>query len=367
MSSTYTRNAVLRAGSGWGAAALLSACGGRTAGPGQVAQPAPTPAGATKIVGDVLEFALATDRWRGRFGFVKFRLHAGLFNGERAFFIRTDVSDQSFAREVGAVFAPKLAAALSTGQPATADLYLFERTAAGGQLPVLSSIPGRPDFSPAFRVHRVSWRGRARVLSSAADVRAAAQNNDVTINSTNIVVNYPVVKWPGGELPHDPDKVEYLGSGQLVEPVNTSAMNVTFKLHECFPDSRYIVTDTSAVPMAPMMKVGASPAAQHLAPAAAAKIYVFGDGVKGSGPMGGQPSVFDSQARQPQWSPFWDHFTVVWGKTTEAKVLRSELEIKPLIEDGQLRLFNGVPDSHPMGFIVNCPVPVVAPNDFGTK
>jgi hypothetical protein len=344
------------------AAVAAGVAGGALAAPALAQQP---PTGVTKLISDVLDFALSSPRWRGRFGFVTFRLHAGLFNGERAYFIRTDASDQAFAREQGLVFAPKLALALESREPATADLYLFDHTAAAGQLPVLSSVPGLPDFSPAFRVHRVTWRTAARTLASAAQVRAAEQANEVRVERTTIVVNYPVVKWPGGELPADPDKEQYLGGGQLIEPVNTQAMTVTFKLHECYPASRYIVTDTSAVPMAPMMRVGAAAASQRLAGVrATAKIYVFGNGVRGSGPMGAQPSVFDSMAGQAAWSPFWDHLTVVWRNGAAVKVLKTEDEIQPVIQRGDLQLFNGVPETHPNGFVVNCPVPVLAPNDF---
>ena len=39
-------------------------------------------------------------------------------------------------------------------------------------------------------------------------------------------------------------------------------------------------------------------------------------------------------------------------------------EIRELINSGDLELFNGVPDSHPTGFVVNCPVPVLGDNTF---
>ena len=31
---------------------------------------------------------------------------------------------------------------------------------------------------------------------------------------------------------------------------------------------------------------------------------------------------------------------------------------------GELDLFNGTPDTHPNGFVVNCPSPVLAPNPY---
>ena len=138
-----------------------------------------------------------------------------------------------------------------------------------------------------------------------------------------------------------------------------------FKLHECFPSSRYIITDTSAVPMAPMMSISASAPTQELVAANATdEIWVFANGIPGSGVMGFQPAIFDNQAGSPPWSPLWDNFTVRWTDESNARLQRTSGEIRQLIESGDLELFIGVPDSHPNGFVVNCPVPVIASNTF---
>jgi hypothetical protein len=64
-------------------------------------------------------------------------------------------------------------------------------------------------------------------------------------------------------------------------------MTVTFKLHECFPGVRYIVTDTSMAPMAKGMHIVHSPRLQATSKAGATgRTNVFGNGVKGSGPRG---------------------------------------------------------------------------------
>ena len=140
---------------------------------------------------------------------------------------------------------------------------------------------------------------------------------------------------------------------------------MTFKLHQCYPGSRYIATDTSAVPMAPMMGVVGSAPTQLLREAnATAPIYVFGNGLAGPGPMGFQPSVFNSKAGDVIWSPFWDHYVVMWKDPEQATVLTSEAEIMAAVEAGTLELFTGTPDTHPEGFVVNCPSPVLAPNPY---
>jgi hypothetical protein len=315
------------------------------------------------IVGDVLEYALTSQEWPGAFGFVTFKLHEALYNGEMVYHIRTDTSDPTFATENKLVYVPLLNAALGR-EDATSATYVFDNGATD-QLPVLSAIPGMDNFSPAMRIYRVTFNGEPSLLDSADKIKEAEAAGDITTEKLNLIVNYPLVKWPGGELSVDQDKQEYLGTGQLLEPVDTAGLKVKFKLHQCFPGSRYIVTDTSAAPMAPMMSVAASPPTQALVEVKATdKIWVFGNGFKGSGVMGFQPAIFAHRATEPAWSPFWDHFTLVWKDEAKARVLRSEADITAALEAGEVDLFNGTPDSHPTGFVVNCPVPVLAPNTY---
>ncbi len=134
-----------------------------------------------------------------------------------------------------------------------------------------------------------------------------------------------MVKWPGGELPHDEAREVYLGGGQLLAPVDVAGEKVTFKLHTCYPASRYIVTDVSMPEMAEGMKIAPAPGAGGLTDAGAtAKILVFGNGLEGSGPMGFQKSVTDTNVGDEKWSPYWDHFTFVWkdGATPSSQVRR---------------------------------------------
>jgi hypothetical protein len=50
------------------------------------------------------------------------------------------------------------------------------------------------------------------------------------------------------------ERTDYLGKGQLLEPVDTSALTATFKLSQCYPASRYFVLDHSMAPMADMTR-----------------------------------------------------------------------------------------------------------------
>jgi hypothetical protein len=187
----------------------------------------------------------------------------------------------------------------------------------------------------------------------------------VETRETQIVVNYPSVRWPGGELPVDTVVERPLEGGPLLSPPDLDAMTVTFKLHQCYPDSRYIVTDTSAVPMAPMMNIAGSPGTAGLAEAgAASRITVFGNGLTGPGAMGYQPGIFPVGPNDPTWSPLWDHVTAVWGDPAAATLLGTQAELDALVDAGAIELFAGTPDTGGQGFVVNCPAPIVAPNDF---
>jgi hypothetical protein len=344
--------------------ALLAACGGDE--PAQQGGAATPDTGAPRqgkpIVGDVLDHALSSTEWSGAFGFVTFRLHRGAVDGKDVWFIRTDTSDKAYADQERLVWAPKLVTLLRGNL--TGDAYLIS----GGpddQPVVLSTQPGRADYTPAWRLHRAAWKRQPRPLGSVAQVQAARRAGRLRVTRTDIVLNAAVVKWPSGAMPVDDDRAEYLGSGQLLEAPDTSGMMVRFKLHECFPGVRYIVTDTSMAPMAKGMHIAHSPRLQAASKAGATgRTNVFGNGVEGSGPMGFQPSVFDTQAGNPAWSPYWDHMTYTWTDGNTPRVLTTEAEVHAARDAGELQEFPGSPDTKGALFTVNCQVPVLAPNTF---
>ncbi|HEV8572925.1 MAG TPA: hypothetical protein VGR49_07760 [Actinomycetota bacterium] len=341
--------------------ALLAAC---ATGAEQATRKPATPrlAEGRPIVGDVLDFALTSDEWEGAFGFVTLKLHEGVVGGSRVFFIRTDTSDQVLAVQEGLVFVPRLA--VLAEERRTGSWYEFEN-GMDDQPIVLSTDPGRDDYAPTWRVSRARWKASLRTLTSMREVEAARKSGELAVEKTGIVLNAAVVKWSGGEMPVDTELREYLGGGQLIEPPDTSAGEVTFKLHECFPGVRYIVADVTLAPMAEGMHVVHSPALAGASEAGATgRTNVFMNGLEGPGPMGFQPSVFDSQAGEPAWSPYWDHMTYAWKDEASARVLKTEPEVVQARDAGELDEFPGTPDTKGETFTVNCPVPVLAPNTF---
>lgn len=360
-----SRRDFLRSALVGGAGLALSSCAaGRTRSqppitPTPDATPTPYPQGAQAIVSDILDFQLTSDAWPGDFGWVSLRLHEAVHDGQPVYYIRTDASDEAFARENGLVWMPLLIA----GKEAEFEnkLYVFD----DGRPPVMRSIPGQEPFLSLFELVEISG-GENLDLRSAAEIRAAKEAGEISLEGSEIYVNYPVVRWPGGELPVDRELNSYIGTGQLLEPVDVENRTVRMKLHEGYPGSRYILTDTSAIDRVEEM---------YIAPAASSwnttkhnatdEVFVFANGLPGSGVMGYQPAVFRSPVDSLVSSPFWNHFTVRWLYEEHARLLRDSGEVYDAIERGELEKLNGLPQTHPNGFVVNCPIVVLADNTFG--
>jgi hypothetical protein len=311
------------------------------------------------MVRDVLDYKLEPDGWEGPYGQVTFRLHEGLHNDESVYFITTDASDPMMAEQMGLVYVPLLNVAQSMEN--VNIMYQFM----DGRPSVFKWIPGDEHYSSLFHCTPVTTDDASLELSSVEAIEQAIQEGSVTATQTPVFVNFPFIKWPGGGLSVDPELKDVLPGGQLFEEADLTNMTVTMKLHQCYPGSRYILTDTGAAPMAPMMNIpAAAPTQQLKALGGTDEIWVFGNGIPGPGVMGFQPAIFDNKAGQPAWSPFWDHFTVTWTDPNAARVLTSSAEVRELVKSGELEEWNGTPDSHPEGFVVNCPAPILAPTTF---
>ncbi|MEM7538703.1 MAG: twin-arginine translocation signal domain-containing protein [Chloroflexota bacterium] len=314
------------------------------------------------MAGDVIDYTLSSDEWPGMFGSVTFFMHHALYNGEDVYLIRTDASNADFANEVGLTYVPLLSVAAAMPAEDVNTYCMFS----DGRPPVVSKIPGDDKWSPLCRVIKVDPGASDADLSSAEAIAMAAEVGEATVEMTDTFVNYPFIKWPGGELSVDPELAVSLGAGQLFAPPDTTNMTVTMKLHQCYPGSRYILTDAGMI--GEMMNVPNAPVTNQLKPLGGTdEIWVFSNGIEGSGVMGFQPAIFDHKGGHPAWSPFWDHYTLSWVDPSSAYVVKDSSEVRELVEAGVLVELNGVPDTHPTGFVVNCPSPVLAPNDFAVS
>lgn len=138
---------------------------------------------------------------------------AGYAEGEEILFIHTEASDPKVADLLTTMMrSPVLVvpALAETPDAARAIVYVFAngvqprgaRGPFGYQPDVFDAPPDTPGYTPLRTVHAVTWKdpARARVLTSASEVRQAEAAGEVTIERPGAVVNMPFLTWPrGGE------------------------------------------------------------------------------------------------------------------------------------------------------------------------
>lgn len=137
---------------------------------------------------------------------------AGLAEGEEIAFLHTEASDSAVAAlltemmDSPVLLVPALA---RIADEALANVYVFQngvepegaRGPFGFQPDVFDCPPATECYTPLRAVNLVRWArpDEARVLTSAAEVRRVAEQGQVRVERPGIVVNMPLVRWPGGE------------------------------------------------------------------------------------------------------------------------------------------------------------------------
>jgi hypothetical protein len=128
------------------------------------------------------------------------------YNGQVAYYIQTDASDQQVAQDQGVNFVPRLVDTITAD--AVDDIFVVTNFTQGNVIPS-APIPAGPDnmdseYTPLWQVSTVTWNQGTtpHLLRSEQEVLDAEAGGDVTIMQTNIVVNCPVIYTPeGGLLP----------------------------------------------------------------------------------------------------------------------------------------------------------------------
>ncbi len=132
----------------------------------------------------------------------------GYLEGQEILFQHTEVSDPQVAELLTEmVSSPVLVVpALAQAPPSLlATVFVFKNGVRGGgpfkyQPDVFDSPPGTEGYRPFRALALVTWKNEpaARVLKSAREVKAAEQAGEVVIERPGVVVNMPLVTWPGG-------------------------------------------------------------------------------------------------------------------------------------------------------------------------
>jgi len=194
-------------------------------------------------------------------------------------------------------------------------------------------------------------------LKSQREITAALKEGRLTIEPTKMVVNCPFIQWEGGgSLMVREDKTltdqSPYGPGQVLE-IDTENKQVTFVAHRGFaPDGSmiyYIATDASVqdVAYAPGILFVNKTGPVTLS-GASSDLWVFTNGISGTGPMGYRASITGSNIGDTQYSPMWRINTATWKDPSAAKFLTNASEIASLASGGML-------STEIAGFVVNCP------------
>lgn len=133
----------------------------------------------------------------------------GYVEGQRIKFIHPEVSDAKVADLLTDMLNSPVIVVPSLAQAPdgmAANVYVFTNGVKKGEGPfkfqadVFDRPPGTEGYSPLRRVNLVAWKdqGKARELRSAADVKAAEAAGEIEIKRPGVVVNMPLLTWPGG-------------------------------------------------------------------------------------------------------------------------------------------------------------------------
>jgi hypothetical protein len=135
----------------------------------------------------------------------------GFYDGREILFIHTEASDQQVADMLSDMMdSPVIVVARLGDVPASVlgDVYVFangvqhddEQGPFGFQPDVFDSVPGDDDYSPLRAVSIVTWQddSEARTLRSVGEIDDAEAAGELTIEQPGVVVNMPIIEWPGG-------------------------------------------------------------------------------------------------------------------------------------------------------------------------
>ena len=134
----------------------------------------------------------------------------GYYNGEKIFFIHTEVSDNNMAQMMSTMINfPTLHVSdlKNIQQSEISKVYVFTNGITGTgpygggpfmfQIDVFDSIPGQMGYSQ-FRVpYLITWNDNStpRILTSETEILEAESNGELTIQKTDNVVNAPMMAW----------------------------------------------------------------------------------------------------------------------------------------------------------------------------
>ncbi|MCA9902940.1 MAG: hypothetical protein KC547_03710 [Anaerolineae bacterium] len=132
----------------------------------------------------------------------------GIYEGEAVLFIHTEASDPDVANLLTDMMGPQVVTVPSLAEiPETllGSVYVFTNGISGTgpmgfQPDLFDSIPGDLEYTPLRAISRVTWQDEQmpRQVNSVDELEAAEEAGEITLEPTGMVVNMPILVWPGG-------------------------------------------------------------------------------------------------------------------------------------------------------------------------
>ena len=127
----------------------------------------------------------------GRESHVRQASFLGYYDGHKDTYLITDVSSKSQAKALHVNYSAALADVKNI--PAQ---YFIQGRSARGQIAVFGSEPGESDYNPLWVELFVTWKSGVKpvVLTSDNQILAAQKAGKLTLRTSKIVLNAPIVK-----------------------------------------------------------------------------------------------------------------------------------------------------------------------------
>lgn len=133
----------------------------------------------------------------------------GFYQGQQVLFIHTEASDRTVAAMLTKMMGPKVLVVPSLAKVPRnllASVYVFRNGVRGDgpfgyQSDVFDSAPGNANYTPLRLVTFVTWSStvKPRLLRSADAIKAASDRKELAVEKSDVVVNMPMLTWPGGK------------------------------------------------------------------------------------------------------------------------------------------------------------------------
>jgi hypothetical protein len=304
---------------------------------------------------------------------VPVKTYTGYYNDTAVYFASFETNSAQFATVNGITYAPWLGQVNQTALPT----MIFFLNAGYPQTVVLSTEPGRPDYSPLWQVMTASWVGTQPMplITSYAAALQWADQGQLAMLPTNIIFNGPVFRinrslnlQDTGTLAPTISPAEFLG-------INPAARTAFFQGHQGYYNDQPVTflgleTAPGEISHAPGAIPTPTISAAALGPSGLSGFYAVdgqppvlaavpqaGTVVIGAGPGYGTTTSAGQPSTAPLYSPIWYVSHVSFNAGVTPQPLRSVAEIQQAASAGLVTVTPGGPND-----TFNCPVPAVYPS-----